>query len=452
MDSEFLQYELDYYPVTIYQFMCVPLAFIFYHLSITGHLSLTARYMFLLFGGFLMAAVSMGPYTILVLIPAVLSVILIHSLEPSSVHKWTFLTQMTWQTLCHLWLHYKDYYLQEATDIKFLITLSSLMLLTQRITSTSLDVHEGEITVPIRIMQRNLLDSELLHGFLLHLSYMLYFPALFGGPLCTFKIFKIHVENLIRTEQKCITSPLWPFFKKCILFFLLSRLRMLVRNFILDQGPLQWNAPKDILLIWITALMFRLAYYSQWLLNESLNNLIGLGLENKKTEKATLSDTDIWTLETTNKISELARTWNKTTANWLRRMVFQRRKVQPLLSTFAFSAWWHGLHPGQIFGFILWAITVQADYYIHRHMNPFIVRSRLLRFFYKPLTWVQTQLVTAYILVAVELRSFSCVLVLCKSACAVCPLLYVLLLICMPNMKQKLKVIINLPHASSIFT
>ncbi|XP_032874687.1 ghrelin O-acyltransferase [Amblyraja radiata] len=412
MDSEFLQYELDYYPVSIYQFMCVPLALIFYHLSITGHLSLTARYIFLLFGGSLMAVVSMGPYAMLVLLPAVLSMILIHSLEPRSVHRWTFLTQMTWLTLCHLWLHYKEYYLQEAADIKYSIALSSLMLLTQRITSTSLDIHEGKITTPIRIMQQNHLEYELLHSFLSYLSYMLNFPALFGGPLFTFKMFKTHMENLKRADRKCITSPLWPFVKKCILFLLLSKLRIFVRNSIRDQGPLQWNAPIDILLIWITALMFRLAYYSQWLLNESLNHLIGLGLENTKSEKTTLSDTDIWTLETTTQISVFARTWNKTTADWLRRIVFQQCKVQPLLATFAFSAWWHGLHPGQIFGFILWALAIQADYHIHRHVDSLIVRSRLLRFFYRPVAWLQTQLVIAYILVAVELRSFTCVLLL----------------------------------------
>ncbi|XP_067886522.1 ghrelin O-acyltransferase isoform X2 [Heterodontus francisci] len=381
-----------------------------------------------------MAIVSMGPYAVLVFIPAVLSVILIHSLEPRTVHKWTFLTQMGWQTLCHLWLHYKDYYLQESTDIKFITALSSLMLLTQRVTSMSLDVHEGEIMIPAQIMQQNHLDSEILYYSLPYFSYMLYFPALLGGPLCSFQIFKIHMENLKTSDWKCGAKHLWSFFKKCILFFLLDMLRMFVRNCIRvtelsNQGSLQWDVPKDILLIWITALMFRLAYYSQWLLSESLNNLVGLGLGNDSTGKATLSDADIWTLETTNKISEFARTWNKTTADWLRRMVFQRSKVQPLLSTFAFSAWWHGLHPAQIFGFILWAATVKADYYVHRYMGSFIAGSRFLRIFYKVLTWMQTQLVTAYILVAVELRSFSYVLVLCKSVCAVCPLLYVLVLI-----------------------
>ncbi|XP_067838359.1 ghrelin O-acyltransferase [Heptranchias perlo] len=385
-----------------------------------------------------MAIVSMGAYAVLVLIPAVLSVVLIHSLEPRTVHRWTFLTQMGWQTLCHLWLHYKDYYLQEATDIKFIIALSSLMLLTQRVTSMSLDVHEGEIAIPARIMQQSRFGSKHLFSSLPYFGYMLYFPALLGGPLCSFQMFKIHVENLKKSDQKYPVNPLWPFFKKCTLFFLLDMLRMFVRNCIRiiehsDQGVLQWDVLKDILLIWTTALMFRLAYYSQWLLSESLNNLVGLGLDKNRVGKATLSDADIWTLETTNKISEFARTWNKTTAVWLRRMVFERSKVQPLLSTFAFSAWWHGLHPAQVFGFILWAATVKADNHLHRYMGPLIARSRFLGIFYKVLTWMQTQLVTAYILVAVELRSLSCVLVLCKSSCAVCPLLYVLMLIGMPN-------------------
>ncbi|XP_078069976.1 membrane-bound ghrelin O-acyltransferase mboat4 [Mustelus asterias] len=442
MDLGFLQFELDYYPVTIYQIMSVPPALMFYHLSIIGHLSLTARYIFLLFGGLLMAIVSMGPYAVLVLIPSVLSVVFIFSLEPRIVHKCTLLTQMVWQTMCHLWLHYKDYYLQETTDIKFTIALSSLMLLTQRVTSMTLDFHEGEIRIPARIMRQNGLGSKILYCSLPYFSYMLYFPALLGGPLCSFQMFRIHMENLEKTDKKNMAKPLRSFFKKCVLFFMLNMLRMSVRNCISvmeqsDQGPLQWDVSKDILLIWITALMFRLAYYSQWFLSESLNNLVGLGLDKNTTGKANFSDVDIWTLETTNKISEFARTWNKTTACWLRRMVYDRSKVQPLMSTFVFSAWWHGLHPGQIFGFILWAVTVKADYRVHQYMDSLTAGSRFLRVLYKVLTWMQTQLVTAYILVAVELRSFSCALVLCKSFCTVCPLLYVLVLIGTPNKPSK---------------
>ncbi|XP_038659875.1 ghrelin O-acyltransferase isoform X2 [Scyliorhinus canicula] len=325
---------------------------------------------------------------------------------------------------------------------RFMIALSSLMLLTQRVTSLALDVHEGESRIPAGIKQKGGVGWNILYCLLPYFSYMLYFPALLGGPLCPFQMFRIHMESLNRPGKKSIAKPLRPFFKKCGLFFLLNMLRMAVRNCISvteqsNQGPLQWDSSKDILLIWITALMFRLAYYSQWLLSESLNNLVGLGLDTERTGKATFSDADIWTLETTNKISEFARTWNRTTAGWLRRMVFERSKVQPLMSTFAFSAWWHGLHPGQIFGFILWAVTVKADHHVHRYMGSLTAGSRVLRMFYKVLTWMQTQLVTAYILVAVELRSPSGVLVLCKSVCSVCPLLYVLVLIGMSNKPNK---------------
>ncbi|XP_060697879.1 ghrelin O-acyltransferase [Hemiscyllium ocellatum] len=438
MDLEFLQSELDYYPVTIHQFLSAPFALAFYHLSITGHLHLTARYIFLMFGGLLLAIVSMGHYALMVLIPAVFAVVLIHCLKPRIVHKWAFLSQMTWQTLCHLWLHYKEYYLQEATDTKFKIALSSLMLLTQRVTSVSLDILEGEIKIPARKFQQNCFDNDTLCYSLPYLSYMLYFPALLGGPLCSFQRFKTHVENLKKSDQKCIAKPLWSFFYKCIQFFVLNMLRVAVRNCVSvikhrDQKSTQWNVPEDIFMIWTTALIFRLAYYSQWLLSESLNNLVGLGLENDTIQQSTLSDTDIWTLETTNKISEFVRVWNKTTAGWLRRMVFQRSKVQPFISTFIFSAWWHGLHPAQIFGFLLCAATVKVDYRVHQYMVPLTARSRFLRLFYKIVTWMQTQLVIAYVLVAVELRTLSCVLVLCKSVCVVSPLVYILMLIGMPK-------------------
>eukprot|EP00062_Callorhinchus_milii_P007560 gi/632949576/ref/XP_007890232.1/ PREDICTED: ghrelin O-acyltransferase [Callorhinchus milii] len=405
--------------------------------------SRSERYLFLVFGGLLVMCVSMGPYAALVLIPALSSVMMLHSLRAMTVHKLIFFTQMSWLSLCHLWLHYKDYYLQEPTDTKFLIALSSLMLLIQRVTSVSLDVHEGKVT--IAKMQRHHSSSEFLRCLLPHISYVLYFPALLGGPLCSFQMFQIHMENLKKSQQKRNANSIWPFLKKCLLVFIMDRLRMFLTNCIrviegIDQGFLYCDVSKDILLISMIALMFRLAYYSQWLLSESLNNLVGLGFEGQaKKERcvcSALSDADIWTLETTNKISEFTRTWNKTTADWLRRMVFQRSKVHPLLATFAFSAWWHGLHPGQVFGFVLWACSVKADYYVHHYIMPLTKKSRLLLIVYKVFTWIQTRLITAYILIAVELRTLAYVLMMCRSACILSPVMYMLVLVAMYIVSQ----------------
>ena len=79
---------------------------------------LCSRYLFLLAGGGALAVAAMGAFAALVFIPALCTVVLIHSLGPQDVHRPTFLFQMTWQTLCHLGLHYMEYYLQEAPSTR----------------------------------------------------------------------------------------------------------------------------------------------------------------------------------------------------------------------------------------------------------------------------------------------------------------------------------------------
>ena len=79
---------------------------------------LCSRYLFLLVGGGALAVAAMGAFAALVFIPALCTVVLIHSLGPRDVHRPTFLFQMTWQTMCHLGLHYTEYYLQEAPSTR----------------------------------------------------------------------------------------------------------------------------------------------------------------------------------------------------------------------------------------------------------------------------------------------------------------------------------------------
>lgn len=75
------------------------------------------RYLFLLAGGGVLALAAMGPYALLIFIPALCAVALVSSLGPREVHRLTFGFQMGWQTLCHLGLHYTEYYLQEPPPV-----------------------------------------------------------------------------------------------------------------------------------------------------------------------------------------------------------------------------------------------------------------------------------------------------------------------------------------------
>ena len=149
-----------------------------------------------------------------------------------------------------------------------------------------------------------------------------------------------------------------------------------------------------------------------------------------------MPDADIWTLETTHRISLFTRKWNRSTARWLRRLIFQQGRAWPLLQTFAFSAWWHGLHPGQVFGFLCWAVMVEADYLVHTFANVF-VRSWPMRLLYRTLAWAHTQLIIAYIMLAVEVRSLSSLWLLCNSYNSVFPMVYCVLLFLSAKRKRK---------------
>ncbi|XP_075278221.1 membrane-bound ghrelin O-acyltransferase MBOAT4 [Opisthocomus hoazin] len=141
-----------------------------------------------------------------------------------------------------------------------------------------------------------------------------------------------------------------------------------------------------------------------------------------------LSLRNLWMLETTHRLAVFTRTWNKSMSRWLRRLAFQRCPAQPLLATFAFSAWWHGLRPGQVFGFLCWAVMVEADYCIHPFLSAWAT-SQGVKLFYHGTTSVFTQLIVAYIAVAVETESFSMLCLFWTSCNGILPLSYGLALL-----------------------
>ncbi|EMP24999.1 Ghrelin O-acyltransferase [Chelonia mydas] len=302
------------------------------------------------------------------------------------------------------------------------IALSSLMLQTQKVTSLALDIHEGKVTMG---SERGDGRETLLQALPL-CSYLLFFPALLGGPLCSFRRFQVQIQGSCMSQP---TRPLRAAGQKCLCALALHLLRMAVRS---CGAPLACLTDCTgfgcVYVVWHSALLFKLAYYSQWVLDEALLSAAGFGLElghapGAEAACGDLSDADIWTLETTNRIALFTRTWNKSTSRWLRRLVFQRSPAQPLLATFAFSAWWHGLHPGQVFGFLCWAAMVEADYRIHPFLRS-LAKSWHTKLLYKALTWVQTQLIIAYIMAAVEMRNFSALWLLGASYNSFFPLLY----------------------------
>nr|XP_002709585.2 ghrelin O-acyltransferase [Oryctolagus cuniculus] len=424
------------HPVSLYQGAAFPVALLFNYLCIWDSFSARARYLFLLAGGGTLAVAAMGLYAMLVFTPAVCAVFLVSSLSPPEVHRWTFLFQMGWQTLCHLGLQYTEHYLQEPPSMRFCIALSSLMLLTQRVTSLSLDICEGKVEAASGGVGSRRSLAEHLGKALPYLSYLLFFPALLGGPLCSFQRFQARVQRSSSLGPKhCFWVLSW----RGLQILGLESLKVAMRGLVSTGAGLSHCRQLEcIYVMWSTAGLFKLTYYSQWILDESLLHAAGFGtgFGQSPGEDGYVPDADIWTLETTHRIALFTRKWNHSTAQWLRRLIFQRRRVWPLFQTFAFSAWWHGLHPGQVFGFLCWAVMVEADYLIHTFANVFI-RSWPLRLLYRTITWVHTQLIIAYIMVAVEVRSLSSLWMLGNSYSSVFPAVYCTLLFLLAKRKHK---------------
>ncbi|CAN0058106.1 unnamed protein product [Bubo scandiacus] len=394
-------------PAAPYRLVAFPFAALFHHLCASGHLSLTARYIFLLAGGCLLAGIAMGSYAVLLLIPVAGSVLILLSISPAHAHTWVFALQMSWQTLCHLSLSSQEL---DPQDARPAIALSAIMLLTQKATSLALDIHEG--LVPLQLGQ----------GFLQRTlplcSYLLFFPALLGGPLCSFSTFQARIESC-----GALPRPLRAASQRCLCAVALQGLRTgLAGGLASRQGCAGLGClPR----VWVQALLLRLAYYLHWVLDEALLEAAGFRPE---AGQGDLSIHDLWTLETTHRLAVFTRTWNKSTSRWLRRLVFQRCPAQPLLATFAFSAWWHGLRPGQVFGFLCWAVMVEADYRIHPFLSAWAT-CQGVKLLYRGTTWVFTQLIVAYILVAVETESFSMLCLLWTSCNSILPLSYSLALL-----------------------
>ncbi|KAG8454308.1 hypothetical protein GDO86_000813 [Hymenochirus boettgeri] len=412
--------QLTFSPVALYQLAAIPWALLYGYLSCHGYLSITTRYMYLLVGGIVLSCVSMGVYAVLVFIQALGSMVLIYTCSWQSVHWRALAMQMAWQTGCHLWLIYKEYYMQDVNTIRLYVLVSTSMLLTQKITSLALDIHEKKVRIlPVDGGIIKGFGFQNLHEILVFISYLLCFPVLLGGPLFSFvefyhKVSKVHVGSS--------SWYFWPVIKSCCFAFFLQLVKGFILGNMYPQSTLRNCRQLDcVYSMWTTALLFKLTYYSHWLLDESLCHAAGFSETYQGKEK--FYDSDIWTLETTHQISVFTRTWNKSTAKWLRRLIFEKVQFGSLLMTFSFSAWWHGLQPAHVFGFLCWGIMVKADNKIHKYFQP-SQRFWYSRLIYKLFTWIQTQLIVAFLITAIEMRSLEVVWSLCASYSCLFPLIY----------------------------
>ncbi|XP_028434964.1 membrane-bound ghrelin O-acyltransferase mboat4 [Perca flavescens] len=350
-------------------------------------------YLFVSVGGCILAVITMGIYSLLLFTSTFVFILLVCSVDPTCVHAWVFGIQMLWQTFWHLLIQYREYYLQEP------VSISSVLF-----DAVSMDLQEKQVLLTFKVLTIRKACVMLLPL----ISYSLNFTTMLGGPLCSYSQFLTLMAGI---SLKPSPNPLIVVFLKLMQVLLLEWVRYCLVHFLKHNTYDPSNSINlyGVLWVWGLAAVLRIQYYSHWRISESLNNAAGFGYWDNapgdSPDWSRLCDGDFWTIEALSRMSEFARRWNTTTALWLRRLVYIRCKRFPLFMTFSFSVLWHGCHLGHFVGFLTWAATVKADYHIHRHLCP--KPSSTWRKIYTCLSWINTQMIVACIVIAVELRNKS---------------------------------------------
>lgn len=343
----------------------------------------------------------MGMYSALLFTSVFSFILLLCTVDLHYLHSWVFGMQMAWQTFWHIVLQHREYYLHGDVNMRLLLAVSALMLLTQRVTSISMDLQDRRLTLPLNTTSLNRASEVLLPV----ISYLLNFTTLLGGPLSSYSHFVLFMEGI---DVNPPPNPLGVVCHKLMQVFILECLRYGFL-YVLNYNPYQ-NFVSGVLCMWALAVGLRFHYYAHWRISECLNNSAGFGYWKNSLcgcpDWNGLSDGDFWITESSSRVSEFARRWNATTASWLRRLVYMRCRYFPLLMTFGFSLWWHGLRMGHFVGFLTWAATVKADHYIHRYWQPKL-STTWTKVLFITLSWINTQSILTCIVIAVELRDVS---------------------------------------------
>ncbi|XP_020774003.1 ghrelin O-acyltransferase [Boleophthalmus pectinirostris] len=392
-----LEWLWDDHQLLLQQSFSIPFGFLFYFLAANGFLSLRCRYLYMCIGGCILAVVTMGIYSILLFTSVFMFVVLVCTVDWRYIHTWVLGVQMLWQTLWHIFLQYKEFHQPQHFNLRLVLAVSSLMLITQRVTSVSMDIQDRRL-----ILTLNRLSLSQSYEVLLPIiSYILNFTTLLGGPLCMFAHFVSFIEGI---DVNSPPNPSSVVIFKLLQVFLLECLRYSFLQFV--KYAYNSNLAYGVIGMWAMAMVLRLHYYAHWQISECLNNAAGFGFCGAKsgyTDWSGLSDGDFWVTESSVCISQFARRWNATTASWLRRLVYKRCKYFSLLLTFGFSLWWHGLRIGHCIGFSIWAVTVNIDKYIERNWLPKLSVG-WMKSIYVSLSWIITQIIIACIVITLELR------------------------------------------------
>ncbi|RAK94876.1 lysophospholipid acyltransferase [Aspergillus ibericus CBS 121593] len=334
-------------------------------------------------------------------------------------------------------------YRQILNDPQTIDITGAQMVLVMKLSSFCWNVHDG------RLPQSQLSDPQKyaaitqFPSILDYTGYVLFFPALFGGPSFEYVDYRRWLDTTLfdippgtdpskvpptRKKRKIPRSGT-PATKKALIglgwiFAFLQLGAYYNQEAILSPGYMEYSFPRRVWIMHMVGLTTRLKYYGVWSLTEGACILSGMGYNgfDPKSGKVfwnRLENIDAWKLETAQNSHGYLGSWNKNTNHWLRNYVYLRvtpRGKKPgfraSIATFATSAFWHGFYPGYYLTFILGSFIQTGAKNFRRYVRPFFLtpdgsKPTPYKRYYDIVSWFTTQLTMSFTVMPFIFLSFS---------------------------------------------
>ncbi|GAQ41122.1 lysophospholipid acyltransferase [Aspergillus tubingensis] len=334
-------------------------------------------------------------------------------------------------------------YRQIVNDPQAIDITGAQMVLVMKLTSFCWNVHDG------RLPQTQLSDPQKYAAItqfptiLDYTGYVLFFPALFGGPSFEYVDYRRWLDTTLfevppgtdpskvpptRKKRKIPRSGT-PATKKALvgLGWILAFLQLgsyYNQETLLSPRYMGYSFPRRVWIMHMVGLTARLKYYGVWSLTEGACILSGMGYNgfDPKSGKVfwnRLENIDPWALETAQNSHGYLGSWNKNTNHWLRNYVYLRvtpRGKKPgfraSLATFTTSAFWHGFYPGYYLTFILGSFIQTGAKNFRRYVRPFFLtpdgsKPTPYKRYYDIMSWFATQVTLSFTVMPFIFLGFS---------------------------------------------
>lgn len=371
--------------------------------------------------GLYLALFCFGWYSVHFLVQSGLSygVMIFASLE--HMHKYCFMVTLGYLIVCQITRVYVFDYGMYSADFT-----GPMMVITQKITSMAFEIHdgltkrrEGQLTPSQKYLAISRMPS-----LLEYLSYNCNFMGILAGPTCSYNDYMAFIEGTSyerrrrresangKENGKVTQSEPSP--KRAVVSKLctcaislatyLSLYRLLPVDRAVDDDFVRATPfYLQVVYLYLAMLALRPKYYFVWTLADAINNAAGFGFNGYDVDGSPrwdlISNLRILDIEFATSFKLFLDNWNIQTAQWLKRVCYERCPVNPTAATFLLSAMWHGVYPGYYLTFFTGIGMTMAARAVRHNIRPYFLASDSHKRIYDVITWACTQVAISYTVV-----------------------------------------------------